>query len=122
MLLAPPTRRCRVARGGGGARLAVLRGLPQPPFEDDARRGAYYKAFSILKCNTYSPQRHITVLDDARSLAAPAHVAVDSAFHALGLSRLSGRLAQESLEAVLSRQQPDGFIPHVMAPGAATPV
>jgi glycogen debranching enzyme len=101
------------------ARLAVLRGLPQPPFEDDARRGAYYKAFSILKCNTYSPQGDITVRWTTPDRWPHRHMWLwDSAFHALGLSRLSGRLAQESLEAVLSRQQPDGFIPHVMAPGA----
>ena len=40
----------------------------------------------------------------------------DSAFHALGLSYVSGGLAWQSIEAVLDRQREDGFIPHMMTP------
>lgn len=100
------------------ARLAFLRVLTPPAWGDDAERRAYLKACSVLKCNTYSAQDDLNVRWTTPDRWPHRHMWLwDSAFHSLGLRRLSGMLAQEALAAVLSRQREDGFIPHVMGPG-----
>jgi glycogen debranching enzyme len=40
----------------------------------------------------------------------------DSAFHALGLRHFAPDWARDAIKAVLAKQRPDGFVPHMMTP------
>lgn len=100
-------------------RLAFLHRCPPPP-EDIPPEWCVTlsKAWSVLKVNVYSPQDPIPCRWTTPDRWPHRHMWLwDSAFHALGWRHVDLEVAWEAIEAVLSQQGEDGFIPHIMAPG-----
>ena len=100
-------------------KLAFYQRLVRPKFLEDRYERAYYKAFSVLKVNVESPQGNIDYTWTTPDRIPHRNMWLwDSVFHALAYKYISLQLAEESLEAVLSKQRDDGFIPHMMTPEA----
>jgi hypothetical protein len=98
-------------------KLAFYEALPSCPVAQAGFERTWYKAFSILRNNVMGPQGENKGLWTTPDRVPHRNMWLwDSAFHALGLSYISGDLAWQSIEAVLNRQRDDGFIPHMMTP------
>ncbi|MCD6166608.1 hypothetical protein J7K19_07885 [bacterium] len=91
--------------------------LPQVSGLDELEERTYYKAFSVLKVNIESPQGEIAYHWATPDRFPHRHMWLwDSAFQALAMKYISAELAEAAIKAVLSKQKPDGFIPHMMTP------
>ena len=91
--------------------------LPDFGITDPIRLEALAKAYSQLKGQINSPEKAIPFLWTTPDRWP--HRAMwlwDSVFHAIGLRHFNPGAARETLKAVLSQQQPDGLIPHMMTP------
>jgi hypothetical protein len=103
------------------ARCQWLQSLRLPAMQTPAGRRTLVKALSILKTQVYSPEgriRHRWTTPDRWP-----HRQMwlwDSAFHAIGWRHVARDLAQDAILAVFDMQAPDGFIPHMMSPAAAS--
>ncbi len=99
-------------------RLAFLDRCPPPPGDlEDRWCATLAKAWSVLKVNVYSPEGPIPVRWTTPDRWPHRHMWLwDSAFHALGWRHGDLDMAWEAIEAVLSRQQEDGFIAHMLNP------
>ena len=91
-------------------RYARLPRCPEPEYE-----GLWYKCLSIQRVNVYSPQDGIACRFTTPDRVPHRHMWLwDSMFHAISYARYDPSLAKDAVEAVLSCQRPDGFIPHMM--------
>lgn len=100
-----------------GKKLAFYKNLPKIKFSNPIMERAYYKAFSVLKVNTESPQGKIKYIWTTPDRFPHRDMWLwDSAFHILGNKYISTTLAESTIKSVLSLQRKDGFIPHQMNP------
>ncbi|MCL6518489.1 MAG: hypothetical protein K6T99_01530 [Armatimonadetes bacterium] len=98
-------------------RLAFFEKLPLPEFEDQLFVKTYYKCASVQKINCNRAEGRIKFDWSTPDRWPHKHMWIwDSAFHALGLRHFAPKWAMNSIKAVLSKQRPDGFIPHMMTP------
>ena len=100
-----------------GKRVAFFKRLPKPKSDDPLLRRTYYKCASVQKVNCATAQG--AILFDWTTPDRWPHKYMwiwDSAFHALGLRHFAPEWARNAVKAVLSKQRPDGFIPHKMTP------
>ena len=98
-------------------RVAFFRQLPKPKSDDSLLRRTYYKCASVQKVNCVTAQD--AILFDWTTPDRWPHRYMwiwDSAFHALGLRHFAPEWARNAIKAVLSKQRPNGFIPHKMTP------
>ena len=75
------------------------------------------KLLSVGKVNVYSPEGSIKTFWTTPDRVPHKNMWLwDSVFHSLGYACYNIELAKNALEAVLGKQKPDGFIPHMMTP------
>lgn len=90
----------------------------EPAVKDRLVAECYYKAISVMKSMVYSADKKSGLRWTTPDRMPHRKMWLwDSAFHALGMQYMEPRLAEEAIEAVLSYQRQDGFIPHMMSPG-----
>lgn len=96
-------------------RIEYYENLPQclePKYES-----LYYKALSINKVNTHSPEGKIPHLWSTPDRVPHRHMWLwDSVFHALAYKEYNLEAAKECLLAMLKQQRVNGFIPHMANP------
>lgn len=98
-------------------RLAWFANQQIPDELDGLRRRTLARALCVMKTQVLSPEGKIRF-----RWTTPdrwPHRAMwlwDSAFHAVGWRHLDPRLAMDMIQAVLSQQQPDGFVAHMATP------
>lgn len=86
-------------------------GIPDPI------KTTYYKALSILKANVETPQGCIKTRWTTPDRYLHRDLWFwDSALHSLGTSLISKELGEDTLRAILSIQDPNGFISHWVKP------
>jgi len=96
---------------------AFFASLPDFGIADPLRRAALAKAYSQLRGQVNSPDGAIPCLWTTPDRWPHRKMWLwDSVFHAVGLRHFNPDAARETLRAVLSQQQPDGLIPHMMSP------
>ena len=98
-------------------RVDYFKQLPPCPVHDEFIERAYYKAFSILKYNVQTAEGKIDGLWTTPDRLPHRNMWLwDSCFHTFGLRYIDEGLAARAVEAVLTQQHDDGFIPHMMTP------
>jgi len=91
--------------------------LPQPKVKDERMLKAFFKACSVLKVNVESPQGEIRFRWTTPDRYPHRNMWLwDSAFQAIGYKHISGRMGEETIQAVLSVQAEDGYIPLCASP------
>ena len=89
----------------------------KPKFTNEKEEKTYLKAISVMKVNCESAQGKIKYLWTTPDRWPHRYMWFwDSAFHTLGNSFISLKLAESTLMAVLSCQRKDGFISITMGP------
>lgn len=98
-------------------KIKFFQNLPKFRFQDSISEKTYYKAFSVLKANTESPQGNIKFHWTTPDRFPHRDMWLwDSAFHSLAYKHISSSLGKNAIKAVLFTQRRDGFIPHRMTP------
>lgn len=101
-------------------RKAFFESLPVPDGCDERTARTLRKCFSVLKVNVQSAQgdlRHRWCTPDRYP---HRHMWLwDTPFEVIGLKHVAPEAAEEAIRAVLAKQRPDGFIPHMMTPDDA---
>ena len=99
------------------ARSRFVRELEIPAGLDGAMTRLLRKAVSIMKVNVESACGQIKRRWTTPDRWPHRHMWLwDSAFHALGLSRIDPDLARDALLAVLEQTKADGMLPHTITP------
>ena len=95
------------------ARLAYFENLPKCKAEEYER--LYYKCFSVNKENVYSPEGDIPCRWTTPDRVPHRFMWIwDSAFHAMAFAEYNVEMAKDCIRSVLSMQEEDGFISHMM--------
>ena len=77
----------------------------------------FYKSISVNKVNTHSPEGNIKYFWTTPDRVPHRHMWLwDSGFHALMMSRFNIKAAEDSIIAMLTQIQKDGFLPHMANP------
>ncbi len=88
-----------------------------PVCKDKKYEQMYYKALSVNKVNVHTPEGKIKCTWTTPDRVPHRHMWLwDSVFHALAIVNYNVDLALSSVDAVMSQQYKDGFIPHMMNP------
>lgn len=96
-------------------RLVFFESLPIPNAGDGVRDVTYYKCASVQKVNACSAEGAIPFGWSTPNRWPHKMMWIwDSAFNALGYRHFKPEWAIGSIKSVLSRQRPNGFIPHKM--------
>lgn len=99
-------------------RLRFFESVQTPRALDSKYRRAFYKAVSIQKVNMESAQADIPCRWTTPDRMPHRHMWLwDTAFHAVGLSRIRADLAEDALRALLAKQHGDGELSLAAAPG-----
>ena len=98
-------------------RSSFVRKVKIPAHLDDSQARLLRKAVSIMKVNVESACGQIKRRWTTPDRWPHRHMWLwDSAFHALGLSRIDPDLARDALLAVLEQTKADGMLPHTITP------
>ena len=98
-------------------RLSFFKDLPRPDDIDERIARTLMKCFSVLKANIQSAQGDLRWEWSTPDRYPHRYAWLwDSAFQAMGIRHISLEAAENTIRAVLSKQRPDGFIPHMMTP------
>ena len=102
------------------SRLQFLNQLPVLSTLDPLIKRTFAKCASVQKINCCTAQRDVPFNWTTPDRWPHKYMWIwDSAFHALGLRHLASDWAMDSLRAVVSKIQENGFLPHMMAPDSS---
>ncbi len=88
-----------------------------PACKDEKYEQMYQKALSVNKVNIHTPEGKIPCVWTTPDRVPHRHMWLwDSVFHALAMVNYNPELAKTAIDAVMTQQWEDGFIPHMMNP------
>ncbi len=88
-----------------------------PACKDEKYAQMYQKALSVNKVNVHTPEGKIPCVWTTPDRVPHRHMWLwDSVFHALAMVNYNPELAKTAIDAVMTQQWEDGFIPHMMNP------
>ncbi len=88
-----------------------------PPCKDKKYEQMYQKTLSVHKVNVHTPEGKIPCVWTTPDRVPHRHMWLwDSVFHALAIVNYNPELAKTAIDAVMTQQWEDGFIPHMMNP------
>lgn len=88
--------------------------LPKIEGLDEDTEMTLYKSFSVMKSQVYSPEGIFNTMWTTPDRLPHKKIWLwDSVFHSFGNKHISKELAYDSIRAVLTTQEEDGFIPHM---------
>lgn len=88
-----------------------------PKCKDKRYEKLYYKALSVQKVNVHTSEGNIPCRWTTPDRVPHRQLWLwDSVFHALAMVTYNEELAKDAIRAVLSQQEPNGFIPAMMNP------
>jgi len=91
--------------------------LKMPKCKNPLYEELYYKALSVNKVNVFSEAGNIKHIFTTPDRVPHKNMWLwDSVFHALSFLTYNEEMAKDAINAVLSMQRSDGFIPHMMTP------
>ena len=96
-------------------RLAYFEGMPV--CKDERYEKLYYKCLSVNKENVYTAEGEIPCRWTTPDRIPHRFMWIwDSAFHAMAFAQYNVEMAKDCIRSVLSMQEEDGFISHMMGP------
>ncbi len=88
-----------------------------PACKEERYAGMYAKALSVNKVNVHTAEGKIPCTWTTPDRIPHRHMWLwDSVFHALAMVTYNPELAKTAIDAVMSQQRGDGFMPHMMNP------
>ncbi len=104
-------------------KIAFFDQLPQTSHADGRVEKTLAKCFSVMKSQVYTKEGMFTSRWTTPDRLPHRKLWLwDSVFHAVGNKYISPELASDSIKAVLSTQQEDGFIPHLSFPDKSSDI
>ena len=103
-------------------RSAFLKSFRREGLDEDTEM-TLYKSFSVMKSQVYSPEGIFNTMWTTPDRLPHKKIWLwDSVFHSFGNKHISKELAYDSIRAVLTTQEEDGFIPHMAVSTENAPV